>query len=86
MSLKRNGKIYTNNGLSGQKIKAVYYEFVFNSVELHWLDIATYQEHYIDDITIQQNPDGKYSISFGTAELDFRYSSAEAYHCGTYHK
>lgn len=71
--------------LSGQKINAVYYEFVFNGVELHWLDIATYQEHYIDDITIQQNPDGKYSISFGTAELDFRYSSAEAKQCGIYH-
>ena len=25
--------------LSGQKINAVYYEFVFNGVELHWLDL-----------------------------------------------
>ena len=70
--------------LSDHKIKAVYYEFVFYGVELHWLDISTYQEHYIDDVTIQRNPDGKYSISFGTAELDFRYSSAEAKQCGIY--
>ncbi len=74
-----------NMMLSGHKIEAVYYEFVFYGVELHWLDISTYQEHYIDDVTIQRNPDGKYIISFGTAELDFRYSSAEAKQCGIYH-
>ena len=72
--------------LNDKLVNTAFYTFVFYDVELYWFSIATYKEHFIDDITIQQNPDGKYSISFGMGELDFRYSSAEAYHCGTYHK
>ena len=46
----------------------------FFDVEIKYFDIAP--EHFIDEIFIKQNKDGKYSITFGTGELDFRYSSA----------
>lgn len=71
--------------INDKLVNTASYMFVFYDVELYWFSIAIYQEHFIDDITIQQNPDGKYSISFGNGELDFRYSSAEAKHCGVYH-
>lgn len=71
--------------INDKLVNTASYMFVFYDVELYRFSIATYKEHFIDDITIQQNPDGKYSISFGNGELDFRYSSAEAKHCGVYH-
>ncbi len=47
----------------------------FFDVEIQYMDIAP--EHYIDDMFIQQNSDGKFSISFGSGELDFRYAYAK---------
>ena len=47
----------------------------FFDVEIKYFDIAP--EHFIDEMFIEQNEDGKYSITFGTGELDFRYSSAK---------
>ena len=49
--------------------------FDFFDVEIKYFDIAP--EHFIDEMFIEQNEDGKYSITFGTGELDFRYSSAK---------
>ena len=47
----------------------------FFDVEINFFDIAP--EHFIDEMFIEQNDDGKFSITFGTGELDFRYSSAK---------
>ena len=47
----------------------------FFDVEIKYFDIAP--EHFIDEMFIEQNDDGKFSITFGTGELDFRYSSAK---------
>lgn len=47
----------------------------FFDVEIKYFDISP--EHYIDELFIEQNKDGKFSITFGTGELDFRYSSAK---------
>lgn len=47
----------------------------FFDVEIKYFHIAP--EHFIDEMFIEQNKDGKYSITFGTGELDFRYSSAK---------
>lgn len=56
-------------------IRCVFYIFDFYDVELEYIDIAP--EHWIDDIVIQENADGKNSISFGSGGLDFRYSYAK---------
>ena len=55
-----------------------FYVFDFYDVELEYIDIAP--EHWIDDIVIQENADGKNSISFGSGGLDFRYSYAKVNH------
>ena len=47
----------------------------FSEVEIEYLDITS--GHFVDEVFIEQNADGKYSITFGTGELDFRYSSAK---------
>ena len=47
----------------------------FFDVEIKYFHIAP--EHFIDEMFIEQNKDEKYSITFGTGELDFRYSSAK---------
>ena len=62
-----------------KKIKRIFWMIDFYDIELHYFDIAP--EHWIDDIIIQQNVDGKYSISFGNGGLDFRYSSAKVNRC-----
>ena len=58
-----------------EDIKRWFVVLDFFDVEIKYFDIAP--EHYIDELVIEQNKDGKYSISFGTGELDFRYANAK---------
>ncbi len=59
----------------GRNVKYIFWMIDFYGVEIKFFDIAP--EHFIDDIVIKQNADGKYSISFGSGELDFRYEYAK---------
>ena len=61
-------------------INKAFYVIDFYEPEILFFDIQ-YNAHWIDEIFIQQNKDGKYSISFGTGELDFRYSKAKVNRC-----
>ena len=59
----------------GKKVKYAFWMIDFYEVEIQYFDSAP--EHWIDETYIQQNDDGKYSITFGAGELDFRYSYAK---------
>jgi hypothetical protein len=59
----------------GNKAKYAFFMIDFFDVEISYFDIAP--EHYIDDVFIQKNSDGRYSISFGSGELNFSYSRAK---------
>lgn len=63
----------------GKKVKRVFWMLDFYDVEFSFFDIAP--EHWIDEIYIQKNEDGKHSITFGTGNLDFRYSHAKVNRC-----
>ena len=69
-NLKYRNKIATN----------VHYVIDFFEPEIVYFDIE-FNTHWIDEVMIQKNQDGKYSISFGMGELDFRYSNAEVNRC-----
>ena len=58
----------------------IHYVIDFFNPEIEYFDIE-FNTHWIDDVTIQKNADGKYSISFGSGECDFRYSSAKVNRC-----
>jgi len=57
-----------------------HYVIDFYNPELYYFDIE-FNTHWIDEVIIQKNSDGKYSISFGTGECDFRYSHAKVNRC-----
>ena len=58
-----------------RKVSRIFWMIDFYEIELSYFDIAP--EHWIDEVRIEQNKDGKYSCSFGTGELDFRYAYAK---------
>lgn len=60
--------------------REVHYVLDFFEPEIHFFDIE-FNTHWIDEVTIQKNPDNRYSISFGTGECDFRYSYAKVNRC-----
>lgn len=53
-----------------------HYVIDFYEPELFCFDIE-FNTHWIDTVVIQKNHYGKYSISFGSGECDFRYSYAK---------
>jgi len=57
-----------------------HYVIDFFEPEINYFDIE-FNTHWIDEVIIQKNADGKYSISFGTGECDFRYQSAKVNRC-----
>lgn len=59
----------------GKKVKNVFWMIDFYGVEISYFDICP--EHWIDEVYIQKNSDGKYSITFGSGECDFRYDYAK---------
>lgn len=63
----------------GKKVKYAFWMLDFFGVEVSYFDICP--EHWIDDLYIQKNNDGKYSITFGSGECDFRYSYAKVNRC-----
>ena len=65
-----------------KQIKEAHYVIDFFEPEIHYFDIE-FNTHWIDEVYIQKNRDGKYSISFGSGECDFRYSSAKVNRCWT---
>lgn len=65
----------------GEKVKYAFWMIDFYDVEIEYFDISP--EHWIDNIYIQKNADGKYSITFGAGNLDFRYSHAKVNRCWT---
>lgn len=69
-----------NTDWKGKTINTAYYVIDFYKPEIDHFDIQ-YNTHWIDDIIIQENSDGKFSFSFGTGELDFRYSYAKVNRC-----
>ena len=66
-----------------KQIKEAHYVIDFFEPEIHYFDIE-FNTHWIDEVYIQKNCDGKYSISFGTGECDFRYTSARVNRCWTW--
>ena len=62
-----------------QRVKYAFWMLDFYGVEISGFDICP--EHWIDNIYIQQNNDGKYSITFGSRCCDFRYSHAKVNRC-----
>jgi hypothetical protein len=64
---------------NGKQVNHVFWVMDFFDVEILYFDISP--EHWIDDVFIQENEDGKYSITFGSGELDFRYSYAKVNRC-----
>ena len=57
-----------------------HYVIDFFEPELFYFDIE-FNTHWIDEVEIQKNKDGKYSISFGSGECNFRYSYARVNRC-----
>ena len=57
-----------------------HYVIDFYEPEIHYFDIE-FNTHWIDDVVIQKNTDGKFSISFGSGECDFRYKFARVNRC-----
>lgn len=60
--------------------ETAHYVFDFFDPEILYCDFE-YTNHWIDDVTIRRNADNKYTISFGSAECDFRYSHARVNRC-----
>lgn len=69
-----------NNIFCEKKAKSVHYVIDFCNPEIFCFDIE-FNTHWIDDIIIQKNNDGKYNISFGSGGLDFQYTSAKVNRC-----
>ncbi|MGN0115033.1 MAG: hypothetical protein ACI396_06870 [Acutalibacteraceae bacterium] len=63
----------------GKRVSKVFWILDFYGVEISFFDISP--EHWIDVTFIQKNSDGKYSITFGTGNCDFRYSYAKINRC-----
>lgn len=64
----------------GKAADAVGFVIDFFEPEIYYFDIE-FNTHWIDDVYIQRNPDGKNSITFGMGELDFCYSHAKVNRC-----
>ena len=60
--------------------KIAHYVIDFYEPEIHYFDIE-FNTHWVDDVFIQKNADGKFSISFGSGECDFRYKFAKVNRC-----
>ena len=71
---------YINCRFRGREISAIHYAIDFYEPDIFCFDIE-FNTHWIDDVFIQKNTDGKYSITFGSGELDFRYSHAKVNRC-----
>ena len=69
--------------IDGKQIHEAHYVIDFFDPEIHYFDIE-FNTHWIDEVLIQRNTDGKYSISFGMGECDFRYSYAKVNRCWTW--
>lgn len=63
----------------GKKVRYVFWMLDFYGVEISFFDICP--EHWIDETYITKNSDGKYSITFGSGNCDFRYSHAKVNRC-----
>ena len=68
--------------INGKQIKEAHYVIDFFNPEIKYFNIE-FNTHWIDEVYIQKNEDGKYSISFGMGECDFRYTSARVNRCWT---
>ncbi|MBQ9427994.1 MAG: hypothetical protein IJU41_00470 [Clostridia bacterium] len=71
---------YIDKIIDEKQIKEAHYVIDFFEPEIRYFDIE-FNTHWIDEVLIQKNGDGKYSISFGTGECDFRYSYAKVNRC-----
>ena len=71
---------YTDRCFRSENITAVHYAIDFFEPDIFCFDIE-FNTHWIDDVYIQKNAGGKYSITFGSGELDFQYKCAKVNRC-----